>query len=63
MLGIITILLDSQTVLESRESECCYPYFTDDIVIHLTNKKTEVKRGSRTGSDNCYSINTIANID
>ena len=53
MLGItITILLDPQTVLESRESECCYPYFTDDIVIHLTNKKTEVKRGSRTGSDN-----------
>ena len=53
MLGITTILLDSQTVLESRESECCYPYFTDDIVIHLTNKKTEVRRGSRTGSDNC----------
>ena len=46
-------MLDPQTVLESRESKCCYPYFTDDIVSHLTDKKTEVKRGSCTGSDNC----------
>lgn len=65
MLGItITILLDPQTVLESRESECCYPYFTDDIVKSILQiRRLRLREVVAQVVITVNSINTIANID